>query len=32
MDPFQTYYISEKLIAPEIEPRTYGSVTRNSDY
>jgi hypothetical protein len=30
--PFQTHYFSENLIAPEIEPRTSGSVARNSDH
>jgi hypothetical protein len=29
--PFQTHYLSENLVAPEIEPRTSGSVARNSD-
>jgi hypothetical protein len=30
--PFQTHYFSEKLVTPEIEPRTSGSVTRISDH
>jgi hypothetical protein len=30
--PFQTPYFSENLIGPEIEPRTSGSVARNSDH
>jgi hypothetical protein len=27
--PFQTHYFSENLIAPGIEPGTFGSVARN---
>jgi hypothetical protein len=30
--PFQTYYFSENLVAPGIEPGTSGSVARNSDH
>jgi hypothetical protein len=30
-NPFQTYYLSENLVAPGIEPGTSGSVARNSD-
>jgi hypothetical protein len=29
---FQTYYSSENLVAPVREPRTSGSVARNSDH
>jgi hypothetical protein len=29
---FQTHYFSENLVAPGIEPGTYGSVARNSDH
>jgi hypothetical protein len=28
---FQAHYFSENLVAPGIEPRTSGSVARNSD-
>jgi hypothetical protein len=31
-NPFQTYYFSENLIAPGIDPETSGSVARNSDH
>jgi hypothetical protein len=31
-NPFQTNYFSENLVAPVIEPGTYGSVARNSDH
>jgi hypothetical protein len=30
--PFQTLYFSENLVRAEIEPRTSGSVARNSDH
>jgi hypothetical protein len=30
--PFQTHYFSENLVAQGIEPRTSGSVARNSDH
>jgi hypothetical protein len=30
VDPVQTHYFSENLAAQGIEPRTYGSVARNS--
>jgi hypothetical protein len=29
--PFQTHYFSENLVAQGIEPRSSGSVARNSD-
>jgi hypothetical protein len=29
---FQTYYFSENLVAPGIDPETTGSVARNSDH
>jgi hypothetical protein len=32
MDPFQTNYFSENLVAPGIKPSTSGSVARNSDH
>jgi hypothetical protein len=32
MDPFQTHYFSENLVAPGIEPETSGSIARNFDY
>jgi hypothetical protein len=32
VDPFQTHYFSENLVAPGIEPGTSGSVARNSDH
>jgi hypothetical protein len=28
----KTYYFSENVVAPKIEPRTSGSVARNSDH
>jgi hypothetical protein len=31
VDPFQTRYFSENLVAPGIEPGISGYVTRNSD-
>jgi hypothetical protein len=30
--PFQTHYVSENVIAPGIDPGTFGSVTKNSDH
>jgi hypothetical protein len=30
--PFQFHYFSENLVAPGIEPGTFGSVARNPDY
>jgi hypothetical protein len=30
--PFQTHYLSENLVAPEIEPGTSESVVGNSDH
>jgi len=32
VDPFQTHYYSENLVAPGIEPGTSVSVARNSDH
>jgi hypothetical protein len=32
VDPFQTHYFSENLIAPGIEPGSQGYVARNSDH
>jgi hypothetical protein len=32
VDPFQTHYFSENLVAAGIEPGTSGSVARNSDH
>jgi hypothetical protein len=30
--PFQTYYFTENLVMPRIEPGPLGSVARNSDH
>jgi hypothetical protein len=30
--PFETHYYSENLVAPGVEPETFGSAARNSDH